>query len=135
MGQLAIALHNPQRRKAIRDEGGQFEYENPTPLLEDLIATRRVWSDVTILSNDIPTHRVYGFIAFWEVVNPGLDFILPYDVVMGCRDHQARDLFLQRQSEVLNFVEKEAAKTSFTADEPDVRVSFWTRLMQDDDIL
>jgi hypothetical protein len=137
MGQLAIALRNPENQGAFRTEGGQFEYGSPIHMIEDLIATRRTWRDeVTILADDIPVESIFGYVAFWEPDTPTLGFKVSRAAVDGCGVKVARDLFLYRnRHKLMNLVEREAKRGFDLGTDKDARSTSWSRLMQDDESL
>lgn len=145
MGQLAVVLRDPQKRRTIRAEGGQFEYGDPIPLIEDLIATRRVWDEATLLENDSPAALTYGYLAFWDHVGPTLNFWVSRQAVRSSRP-EARQLFESPagREQVLRFVEIQAKRLGgfetakrldgFETDpEPQPEAaSSWVRLLADD---
>ncbi len=65
MGQLAVALRDPQRRRVIEEEGDNLDYDDGFELLDDMVALRRAFPDATILGNDNPLERRLGFLAYW----------------------------------------------------------------------
>lgn len=135
MGQLAVDLMNPQNRTRIRAEGGQYVYGNPTHLIEDLIATRRAWQDeVTILADDRIHDRTFGYVAFWEGIDPAIDYTMPRQVTEDFPE--AEDFFKtpEGRTRLLLFVEKEAVRLGNfdTRLNPEDRPSSWVRLLEDD---
>ncbi len=135
MGQLAQTLRNPQSRLALRSNGGTFEYGDPIPLIEDLVATRRAWPDATLLANDNIHRRMYGYIAFWEDFDPRLDFLMPRSALDDCKHPQVREMFRSSEGRatILRFVEREGTRGFDTRQDESPRASSWSRLVQDDD--
>jgi hypothetical protein len=135
MGQLAQMLRLPQKPQNIRRSGGTFEYGDPIPLIEDLIATRRTWPDATLLANDNTHRRMLGYLAFWEDLEPRLDFFMPMSALEDS-DPQTLDLFRDGtgRTTLLSFVEREGAR-GFESLDGAPRTSFWSRLAEDDDLV
>lgn len=134
MGQLAIELQNPKNRERLRREGGRFEYGDPIPMIEDLVVTRQVWPDATILANDDVPSRNFGYLAFWEPLDPTLNFILPRHAVETCPDQGVQNLFGNQEGRgwILKYVEKEGLKGFNPQPEESERASSWSRLLVDD---
>ena len=141
MGQLLEALRDPQRRRAIEEGGGDYDYTDCFEMLDDMVALRRAFPDATILHNDNPLEQRLGYLAYWlregdEVV---VYFGMGRAALENWTDPDARWARLLRDAfktaegrvKVLREVEQEAARPA--PPEEVRRPSVWERLMADDD--
>lgn len=137
MGELAKTLRNPKGQQTVRKEGWLYEYGDPIPMVEDLIATRRVWPDITMLANDSPVEMTYGYKCWWDVDSPTLDFRLPKRAVDHSVDPAIQGFFTvdgRRRQLLLRFVEKTAEGLGGFQEAPPAKArTVWERLMVDDE--
>jgi len=151
MGQLAEALRDPQRRRAIEEGGGDYDYTDGFEMLDDMVALRRAFPDATLLGNDNPLDQRLGFLAYWlrdgnEVVTYfGMTRIAletwPVELAMEGHGDLTRANLLREAIKtdsgrvtVIRLVQQEAEKPRpipLTGEEH--RPSVWERLMADDD--
>ena len=135
------ALRDPQRRRAIEEGGGDYDYTDCFEMLGDMVALRRALPDATILANDNPLEQRLGYIAYWlregdEVV---VYFGMSRMALENWTDPDAmragllRDAFktADGRMKILREVERRAAQPA-PAEEVH-RPSVWERLMADDD--
>jgi len=145
MSQLAVALRDPQRRRAIEEGGGDFDYTDCFELLDDMVALRRAFPDATILDNNNPMERRLGFLAYW--LRDGDEVVVYFGmrtsaVQMWVPEGQGRHatvevlrkglLTAEGRVTIIREVEREAARP-LPRSEVIGRPTIWERLMADDD--
>ena len=64
MGELARALRDPRTRSRLRTDGGNYTYDNPLELAEDMAALKRAFPEVRLLANDSPLDHAIGYIGY-----------------------------------------------------------------------
>lgn len=136
------ALRDPQRRRAIEEGGGDYDYTDCFELLDDMVALRRAFPDATILANDNPLEQRFGFLAYW--LREGDEVVVYFGMGRAAlenwggeedatRAHLLREAFKTADGRrtILREVQRAAA---IPAPAEDVhRPSVWERLMADDD--
>ena len=67
MGQLAEALRDPQRRRALHQSGGEYNYTDPVEMVRDMAALKRAFPDTRLLASDDPLRQLYGYLGYYTV--------------------------------------------------------------------
>lgn len=71
MGELAVLLREPAHRERLRLHGGVFWYEDFVDLGEDMIALKRAFPEIRLLSADEPKRLIMGYVGLLLVPDEG----------------------------------------------------------------
>ena len=144
MGQLAEALRNPQRRRALHQSGGEFDYRDPVELVQDMAALKRAFPNTRLLANDNPLERTLGYIGYYSLEGQEVAFYfrLPnaafqqWDGSLRMEDTQQRLLASALRSvegrRRLIQIAEDVAKRPEPQPERGARRSAWERLTDED---